>query len=186
MLVALVASVVFALSAGEGEFIFVWIGLFLISMVAIMTMLGTYYWLVIPFAFVCQIPAIPVQGRLVELPEIMAVVCGAFLLIRCALKQQKFTLFRKEHAAVMLYAGWALVIFIKNPVGLSDMGAEAGGLRFYGKIGLALIAFLIMANQKIDERGCKWVIILILIGAVLSTAQDIFLFYWARSWPVSR
>lgn len=58
------------------------------------------------------------------------------------------------------------------------MGAAAGGLRFYGKIGLALIAFLIMANQKIDERGCKWVIILILIGAVLSTAQDIFLFYF--------
>jgi len=178
MLVALVASVVFALSAGEGDFIFVWIGLFLISMVAIMTMLGTYYWIVIPFAFVCQLPAIPVQGRLVELPEIMAVVCGAFLLIRYALKQQKFTLFRKEHAAVMLYAGWALVIFIKNPVGLSDMGAAAGGMRFYGKIGLALIAFLIMANQKIDERGCKWVIILILIGAVLSTAQDIFLFYF--------
>ena len=178
MLVALVASVVFALSAGEGDFIFVWIGLFLISMVAIMTMLGTYYWLVIPFAFVCQLPAIPVQGRLVEFPEIMAVVCGAFLLIRYALKQQKFTLFRKEHAAVMLYAGWALIIFINNPVGLSDMGAAAGGMRFYGKIGLALVAFLIMANQKIDERGCKWIIILIVFGSILSAAQDIFLFFF--------
>lgn len=178
MLVALVASVVFALSAGEGDFIFVWIGLFLIAMVAIMTMLGTYYWLVIPFAFVCQLPAIPVQGRLVELPEIMSVLCGAFLLVRYALKQQKFSLFRKEHAAVMLYAGWALVIFLNNPVGLSDMGAAAGGLRFYGKIGLALIAFLIMANQKIDERGCKWIIILILFGSLLSAAQEIYLFYF--------
>ena len=178
MLVSLVASVIFALSAGEGDFIFVWIGLFVISMVALMTMLGPHYWLIIPFAFVCQLPAIPVQGRLVELPEIMAVVCGAFLLVRYALKQQKFTLFRKEHAAVMLYAGWALMIFMKNPVGLSDLGATAGGLRFYGKIGLALVAFLVMANQKIDERGCKWIIILLLFGAILSTVQEIFFFFF--------
>ena len=177
-IVSLIVAAIFGASAGEGDFLAIYVTLFGAFLVTIMLQLGPRYWLILPFSFVTQLPTIPIQDRLLELPEIVSVVCGAFFLVRYALKQQKFTFFRKEHTAVQLYAAWALFIFINNPVGLSEMGASLGGLRFYAKIGLALVAFVVMANQEIGEKECKWVIILILFGSFVSEAQDILFFFF--------
>jgi hypothetical protein len=139
--------------------------------------LGAKYWLIIPFAFTSQLPAIPIKGRLLEFPEITAVLCTAVFLVRYAVKRQAFTLFRKQHAPFLLYVGWVALIFAFNPVGLSDAGSSLGGARFYAKIVLALAAFLIMANQEITEKDCKWVIILILIGGVLESIYQISVYF---------
>lgn len=179
-LVALVAAVVFGLSAGAGDFSLIGMGLGLAFLLAIMNQMGSRYWLVIPFAFVSQLAAIPVGGKLLELPEVVTFVCLMYFLVQLALKKQKFTFFRKGHVPVQLYAAWALVVFMNNPVGLNEMGSSLGGLRFYGKIGLALIAFLLVANQEVGERECKWVLIIFVSGAFLASAQEVFFLFFPR------
>ena len=58
----------------------------------------------------------------------------------------------------------------------SFFGAGSGGARFYFKILLALAAFLIIANQKVTERDCKWILILMVVGSFLDLAKTM-LFY---------
>lgn len=183
LIVALVASVIFGLAAGEGEFLPVYLGVFLIAIGALMTQLGSRFWMLIPLAFASELPAVPVQGRLLELPEVLTLLCFGFMLIRFALKQQKITIFRKSHVPVMLYVAWVMVVFINNPIGLAALGASMAGMRNYAKIILALIGFLIMANQKIEERDCKWIILIIVLGAALSGAKDIVLYFFPIGGP---
>jgi hypothetical protein len=121
---------------------------------------------------------------LLELPEIVAVLCTLAFLVRFAVRRQKFTLFRAQHAPFLLYVGWVAFIFLLNPIGfsgLADSGAGLGGARFYAKILMALAAFLIMANQEITEKDCKWILLLLLIGSALSSAYQIGLYFLPSS-----
>ena len=170
-------SVFVALAIGHGEFGSV--GLIVGGLLAggLALALGRYYWLLIPLAFSADVPAFPLEGRLVELAEAAIVLCSVIFLVRFALRQQRLTMFRMSHAPVMMFTAWAMFIFWENPVWLSVSGGELGGARFYAKIVMALAAFLIMANQQIGERESRWVIILVLIGAALSTVRNIAAFY---------
>lgn len=181
LIVALVAAVVFALAAGEGDFRMVGVILGVAVALALLSTLGSSYWLVIPFAFVSQLAAIPVGGKLLELPEVITFICLVYFLIQFALRRQQLTIFRVSHVPVQLFAAWALIVFINNPVGLSELGSSLGGLRFYGKIGLALMAFLIIANQKVNERDCQWIIALMLAGTLLSAGQEVFFLFFPRA-----
>ena len=184
--VSLIVAAIFGSAAGEGDFFFVYLGLFIGALVVVMLQLGNLYWLIVPFSFVCELPAIPMKNRLVELPEIVTATCMAVFLIRYALKRQTFTLFRIPHVPVQLFTAWAGFILLLHPVGLADLGAAAGGLRFYAKIALALVAFLIVANQNIGEKECRWVMISIVIGALVSTAKEIVFFYLGIGTDVSQ
>ena len=177
LLAALVLTFVLAVAVGKGELITVFIGLTVLVSTALVLMLGDRYWLLIPFAFTSQLPAIPIQGRFLELPEIVSVLCTAAFLVRYAVKRQPFTLFRREHAPMLLYAGWIIFTFFLNPVGLSSAASGLGGARFYAKILMALAAFLIMANQKVTEKDCKTIIILLLVGSVLESAYQISIYF---------
>jgi hypothetical protein len=169
VIVALLAAAVFGSAAGEGDFYSVYLGIFIASFVAIVLALGDKYWLLIPISFTTELPAIPIKGRLLELPEVAAVLCSATFLVRYAVKRQTFTLFRAQHAPFLLYTGWVILIFLVNPVGFSDAGSSLGGARFYAKILLGLAAFLIMANQEMTDQDCKWVIVLWLMGSFVDS-----------------
>ena len=176
-LVALAGAAIFGIAAGSGDFFNVYVGLFVCGFIAIMLALGDKFWLVVPFAFTSQLPAIPIKGRLLELPEITAVLASAVFLIRYAVKRQTLSIFRRQHVPVLLYAAWVAMVFTMNPVGLSDAGAALGGARFYAKIVLGLLAFLIMANQEITETDCKKIIVILVVGNVLITAYQISLYF---------
>ena len=173
VLIGLVVAAAMGVWVGSGEFLKA--GLIIAGAIAVgVTLaLGRNYWLLIPFAFSTDLPAIPIQGRNVELGELAGATCALTFLARYALKLETFSLFRKNHAPFLLYAGWALMVFLLHPVGLSASGAGLGGARFYAKILIALIAFLVMANQEIRERQCQWIIIIILAGSVISELKDI-------------
>ncbi len=173
----LMLAVFVALAVGHGDFSMVGIVVGGLMVVGLTLMLGRNYWLLIPLAFSSQLPAIPVQGRLVELAEATIAVCAVVFVIRFALRQQSFTLFRPSHAPVLMYTLWAMFIFWENPVWLSISAGELGGARFYAKILMALAAFLIMANQRIGPREAKWVIILVLVGTGVATARAIASYY---------
>ena len=176
VVVAMLGAAFLGISAGEGDFFGIYVSIFTAAFVAIMIALGDKYWMVVPFAFTSQLPAIPIKGRLLELPEITAVLCTAVFLVRYAVKRQNFSVFRREHALILLYTGWVVMIFCMNPVGLSDAGASLGGARFYAKIVMALASFLIMANQVITEIDCKRIILILIFGSILSSAYQISLY----------
>jgi hypothetical protein len=176
-LVLLFAALTVALAIGRGDvFTVAWIvgGL---ALVGATLMLGRNYWLLIPLAFTADLPAIPIAGRAVEFGELVGAACSVTFLARYALRLQPFTLFRKSHVPVLLYAGWVMFIFFLHPIGLSSAGASVGGARFYAKIVIALVAFLIIANQEIRERDCKWIIALLVLGTVLTTIKEIAVYF---------
>ncbi len=180
VVVALLGAAFLGASAGEGDFFNIYAAIFGSAFIALMLALGNRYWMLIPISFTTQLPAVPIKGRMLELPEITAVLCSAVFLIRYAVKKQTFVFFRKEHAPVLLYVGWVVVIFCLNPVGLSsfsEAGASLGGARFYAKILLALASFIIMANQEMTDNDCKWMIILLLIGAFVESVYQIAIFF---------
>ena len=65
--VALAGAAIFGIAAGSGDFFNIYVGIFVCGFIAIMLALGDKYWLVVPFAFTAQLPAIPIKGRLLEL-----------------------------------------------------------------------------------------------------------------------
>ncbi len=173
IIVALLVSVGFGISAGEGDFRFVYIALFGAAVATIMVMLGEKYWLLVPFSLTSQLPAIPMMGKVVDLPELIITACTLTFAVRFALRKQKFTLFHAAFTPILLYIAWVGMIFAGNPVGLEAMGADTGGARFYAKLLLAFASFLILVNQRITERDCRTIVILALVGSALSTGNSI-------------
>ena len=171
-------SVFVALAIGHGEFSTVGSIVGGLLAIAFALVLGRNYWLLIPFAFSAELPAIPMQGKLVELGEAAIVICTVIFIVRFALRQQRMTVFRMSHAPVLMFTAWAVFIFCKNPVFLSISQGELGGARFYAKIIMAMAAFLIMANQQIGERESRWVVILLLIGAVIGETRNIASYFF--------
>lgn len=184
VVIALAGAAIFGAAAGEGEFFNIYVAIFGAAFVALMLALGDKYWMVIPFAFTSQLPAVPIKGRLLELPEITAVLCSMVFLLRYAVKRQTLSIFRRQHAWILLYVGWVALVFAFNPVGLSafgEGGGALGGARFYAKILLSLAAFLIMANQQLDEKDCKWIIIILVVGSMLDSAYAISVYFLPSS-----
>jgi hypothetical protein len=139
--------------------------------------LGSRYWLLIPFSLSFTAPIIPLGGRAVELPEIAIAVCAALFLARLALNVQKFRLLRSDNIPFLLYTAWAALIYLHNPIGFSLFGASSGGARFYLKIFLAFATFLIIANQQITNRDCKWIFVGVVIGSALDFAKTLLFYY---------
>ncbi len=171
------AAAAFGVALGEGDLFKVYLWLLGAGATALMMILGDKYWMLIPFAYVCDLPAVPFKGKVIEMTEITAALCSVVFIIRYALRKQSFTLFRGLHIPVLLYAGWVAFVFCKNPVGLSGFGAGEGGARDYAKLAMAFAVFVIVANQKIGERECKWILIMILGGSFIGTAKEIFIFF---------
>ena len=175
--ISLMAAAAFGVALGEGDLFKVYLWLLGAGATALMMMLGDKYWMLIPFAYVCDLPAVPFRGKVIEMTEIAAALCSVVFFIRYALRKQSLTLFRGIHLPVLLYAGWVAFIFLKNPVGLSGFGAGEGGARDYAKLAMGFAVFVIVANQKIGERECKWILIMILGGSFIGTAKEIFIFF---------
>jgi hypothetical protein len=177
VIVSLAAAGSLGIAMGEGDFFTTYLVLIGLAVAAVMVMLGQYYWLFIPLAHLTDLPTIPIKNRAIELPELTAAVCTAVFIIRYFLRKQSFTLFRAVHIPVLLYAGWTAFIYFRDPVGLSEMGSAEGGGRNYAKIAMALAIFVVIANQKIGERECRWLVFIILFGSIIGTAKEIILFF---------
>jgi hypothetical protein len=162
---------------GEGHWAKIYVPALAIIGTTAVLLLGSRYWLLIPFSLCFSAPVIPLGGRAVELPELVTVVCVALFLIRRAFKIQKLYILRPAHYPFLLYTTWAALIFFHNPIGFSLFGASSGGARFYFTIFLALAAFLIIANQQITNRDCKWILIGVVVGTFLDFIKILLYYY---------
>lgn len=162
---------------GSSQWSDVYVGVWALMGIVSVLWLGAKYWLLIPFSLSFTAPVIPLGNRAVELPELAIVVCAVLFVVRLSLKAQKLHLFRSDHVPFFMYTAWAALICFRHPIGFAVFGASSGGARFYMKIFLALTAFLIIANQKITNRDCKWILIATVIGTALDLVKIMFVYY---------
>src|SRR5947209_17671394 len=135
--IALVGALLIGVTIGQGEFRQIYLLFFAIAAVTTVILMGSKYWLLIPIAFSCGLPAIPFRGRAFELAEVTTLLCAVVFICRYAIIGRGLSIFRWSHSSVLLYTAWAAVVFMLHPVGLFAMGSSTGGARFYLKIALA-------------------------------------------------
>lgn len=136
--------------------------------IATFLVLGKNYWMLIPFSLGASFPAVPIGGRSLEFPELAIVGCAVFFALRIASRKETLQIFRSTNIPILLFIAWVGMIFVLNPVGLAMLGSQTGGARFYFKLGLAFVSFLIMSSRNYSDRDIRWVFGLLIFGAVFS------------------
>lgn len=145
--------------------------------IAVILLLGRHYWYLIPFTILSGLPAIPLAGRSVDLVEVAIATCVAVFFARLAMKKERFVAFRPTHAAVLLSFAWICWIWYLNPTGLAALGSGTIGARFYVKIVLGFLAFLILASQKPTEADFRRLLWIVFLGAIIKTLYGIYSFF---------
>jgi hypothetical protein len=174
--VGLLVAMFLGMAVGEGRKLYI-AAIFAVMVGApALLSLGPRYWYLIPFSVASGLPAIPFSGRNLELAEVCIPICFALFITRVAFRKDSIHLIRATHIPIYLFMGWVIFVFILNPVGVAAFGAATMGGRFYFKLGLAFMAFLILASRRYTEQDCKWVTIFIMGGAILNAGYGIVQF----------
>src|SRR5437867_3466411 len=104
---ALTATLGIGAAIGQGEFTRIYILFFGIAGAITVLSMGSKYWMLIPVSFSFDLPAIPFyHGRAFELPELVIILCTVVFACRYALNPRGVTVFRKQHAGIILYSAW--------------------------------------------------------------------------------
>jgi hypothetical protein len=136
--------------------------------VATFLILGKNYWMLIPFSLGAAFPALPVGGRSVEFAELAIIGCSLFFALRVASRKEKLQIFRTVNLPILLFMAWVGMVFVFNPVGLAMLGSQSGGARFYIKLALAFVAFIIMSSREYTEKDMRWIFGFLIFGACFS------------------
>jgi hypothetical protein len=145
--------------------------------VAVLLVLGRHYWYLIPFSVLSGLPAIPLGGRTVDLVELAIAACSAIFFARLAMKRERLVPFRPTHTALVLSFAWICWIWYLNPTGLAALGSGTIGARFYVKIILGFLAFLIIASQKPTEQDFRRLLWIVFVAVVINAVYELFSFF---------
>ncbi len=180
-LLGLIAAVYLGVKVGEGAIKMI-MGTFLVlGLAALMTRLGSRGWLIAVVGMNLDIPVPLTFGRDFNTKELTMMLIVAHGIVLHMLRRQKIAIFQKEHLWPLLYAGWALLVFGKNPTGLAIFGSEIVGFRYYFQIALSLGTFLVLANGTISERDIRWFLGL---GFSASFLNMLYAWWSARGLPM--
>lgn len=144
------------------------------AIVATLLALGKDYWMLVPLSLgATRLPAVPLGGRSLDLPELAIAACSVMFLLRIATRKDKLNLWQPLNIPILLFTLWVAIVFILNPVGFALIGSTTGGGRFYFKVFLAFAAYIILANRTYTERDIRWIIGFIIFGAVFALVYGI-------------
>lgn len=174
LVIGLIAAVVLGRYAGQGDTKQIFLIFAAGVGVAVILMLGKYYWMLLPFAFLSGLPAIPIGGKTLELGELAAAGCTLVFIMHLAFKRAEFKLGNLATLAVLASFAWVAVIYMLNPVGFAIFGSEAVGFRDYQRIILGVCAFVVLANQRIGEKEAKILIFITIVSSLLGLAWGFF------------
>ena len=133
--------------------------------------LGGRIWLLLPLAYtLSDMPAIPLGGKSIELFDFTAAVVFAFFLTRVAFGREKMQILNLKNIAILSFCAWVLLVYMANPVGMFFLGSGTGGAKFYLKIIVCLMAYVVISSQKISDQEAKWIALITVIGGILSFA----------------
>lgn len=162
------AAVFFATQIAEGNHKTIFFLVATILGLAVLLLAKDHFWLAIPIGLSLNLPAIPIGFRTLEAPELAIILATLLFFIRIALQNQAVKLRPQWSWPIILYLFMVGLSFANRPVGLWVLGSETGGARFYIKIGMAFMAFLILASIEPKEREIKWILGATLIGQILT------------------
>ncbi|MDA7880812.1 hypothetical protein N9A94_00725 [Akkermansiaceae bacterium] len=174
LVVAVFSAVILGSLIAQGDFLTAYLGLLVLLGAVALQQLKASFWLFLPFAMVSQLPAISIIVASLTLGELWILASVVFVGLYWILEKRSLSPVLLGPGKWMYgYTIWALLVFAVNPVGLSFTGASEGGLRFYIKIILAFIAFLIIANSRIGEKNAKRIMVLLILGVFAETAFNL-------------
>lgn len=172
-LLGIVASVGLGILAGQTAIRTIWIIALLVFGFVILMSIGNRYWLLLPLTLALDLPAVPIGGRAITFSDLAIAACTGLYIVRLAMKHEKFQPLRALALPVYAYLGWVVFIYMKNPVGLSLLGSEMAGGREYIRLYLSFLAFFVISQQKLGEKEARWIIGIMVIGSILSSAWGI-------------
>jgi hypothetical protein len=130
--------------------------------------LGSRYWMLTVVAMMTPMPVVPFGPRWMMLSELVVPLAFVFFLASRAVHRSSSIRFVAiQNVTVLAYTAWAAMIYCMHPSGFLVFGSDFSGARFYLKIALGFLSFMILSNQRIEDRDAKWVVFLILAGSVL-------------------
>ena len=182
LVVGLILAIYFGISIGQGDYFETYMVLLVLGTPAVLFLLKANYWLIIPFAIRCGLPAIPLfAGKSVAFKEVWIVVSVAMLAGQFLLYRSRRTRFERiEFIPLYLIMAWVVVMFFREGIGLSILGStEQGGRKYLGII-LAFFSLLVIAHQHISEKQCKWLIRLILSAAGVAMVVRLINYFFFR------
>ena len=145
---------------------------------AVLLMAKNHFWLAIPIGLSLNLPAVPIGFRTLEASELAVILATLLFIIRIALQNQPIKLRPQWSWPILLYLAMVALSYAQRPVGLWVLGSETGGARFYLKIGMAFMAFLILSSIEPREKEIKWILGATLIGQILTATWDAFSSYY--------
>ncbi len=170
----LALGIYFAISVSEGDFMIPYLFFIIFFGMAGVLWLGNKVWLLIPLGFSLGLPAIPLGGRSIEVSEMVTLSVFGVFLMRLAFSKEKLNLISWENLPLYGYVTCVLLVYWQNPAGLLAFGSAAGGGRFYFKIGLALMSYLIISGQRITSKDAWWIALSYVLGSLIGVAWSIF------------
>lgn len=179
--VGLFGAIIIGSWVAKGNMLFVGLILGGIFGALIFLTLGRMYWYAIPFALAAQLPAIPLAGRAIDSGELTVLACTAIFVARVAMKRDHFVLVRYTHIPILLFFSWICIIWSLNPTGLSILGSETMGGKYYFKIVLAFCSFIIVSSQLTTEKDFVRCMLLVTIGAAANAAFGLVQFFFGGS-----
>lgn len=173
-------AIYLGIRVGEGDIRFV-SGLGVVTIaVVVMGAMGDRAWLLVPLGISFNLPVPITFGRDFSMQELVSMSLIVYTVFRVALRRQKIVVFQKENLWPMLYAGWALMVFAANPIGLYSFGAESVGARSYFHIFLALGVFVALASYRVKESEIPWMF------GFLFVTNLLFICYSIWSWKIDQ
>jgi hypothetical protein len=176
MAVGILVALFLGMAVGEGRKLHIAAVFAVMVGAPLLLSLGHRFWYLIPLSLASGLPAIPFSGRSIMLAEVCIPICFAIFITRTAFKLDKIVVWRSTYIPIYLFMAWVFFIFILNPVGIAAFGSATMGGRFYFKLGLAFMAFLIMASRRYTEQDCKWIAFSLMGGAILKAGYEIVKF----------
>jgi len=152
---------------GQGEYDSTYVFVLIVIGAILLRQLRESFWIFIPFAMMADFPAIPIGGNSVKVGELWIIFSLLFVAVYWLFLGERVRLHIKKLWPLYLYALWAFVVYLRDPVGFGSFGASTGGLRFYVTIGLATIAAVILSNCRADPKSSRKIIILLIIAVLL-------------------
>jgi len=172
------AAVFFATQVAEGNHKTIFFILSTVVGITVLLAAREHFWLAIPIGLSLSLPAVPIGFRQLEASELSVILASLLFFIRIALQNQPIKLRPQWSWPILLYLAMVALSYAQRPVGLWVLGSETGGARFYLKIGMAFMAFLILASIVPTQKQIKWILAATLLGQIATAAWNAFSAYY--------
>ncbi len=182
LIIALFLALFLGSSIAQEDYIQVYLAFLLMGTPMVLFIMKKNYWVFIPFALLCGLPAIPlIPGRSVALKEIwIALSLMMFLGQIIISRNRNLKLTGIEFIPIYVITAWVVVTFFLDGAGLAILGSSDMGGRKYVGIILAVLSLLIISQQKVSEAQCKLLIRIILAATFVASIVALVNYFFFR------